>query len=105
MAGAGDYPTRFQWSTRSLGDPDTFGAKPDEYAATGYLWGVLEDVTAAEEEETEVTRQATRGTIRVRNYPAVQPADTLRDVGLDTTWRVESVHRGVNEMVCEVRRP
>lgn len=111
MMEAGRYAHRFEWLQHSFPDGDGFGDKSrvrnrrGEYESQGYLWGSLEDVISAAEEQGGSTRNIRRAVVRLRNAPGVVAPDRLRDVQFDEVWEVESTHRTTTELICEVKTP
>lgn len=102
---AANYPTPFAWRVHTQGTPDTFGQKPDVFAAPLTLWGLLDSPSAGRETEGRREVSKDRATINLRNFPAVRPLDTLEDLdGGGLPWIVEAVRRGINEIICEVTR-
>jgi hypothetical protein len=97
------YPVRFAWRAHSYGTPDSFGQAVDVYAASVALWGGYASERYGGTVETLESEQALGGcTIRLRNYPAVGPLDTLTDPQTGEVWTVASVARGSNEVLAEV---
>lgn len=105
MPRAGDYATRLEWLRRTPGAKTPAGERPATYPSAGHLWAAVEDLVGSRETAQESERQLTTATVRLRNYPGVQPGDRLRDAGLGHLWTVGHVVRGDNELVCEVTRP
>lgn len=99
---AGEYETRLEWRARTQGTPDGFGQKPDQYAAPVSLWGVVEDRDATEETRLLADQPRRRAVVRVRDYPAVRPEDTLTDTQWAEVWTVDAVRRGRGELLIEV---
>lgn len=101
---AGDYRDRVQWLQRAKG-ADTFGDRRagDTYTPEGYLWGVIEDVSANREERKGANVQVTSATVRLRNYPAVVAGDRLQDLD-GNVWTVKTVAAGDNEVTCDVEQ-
>jgi len=104
MPKAGEYPTRFDHLRVTRPTPDTFGQKAEVETSQGYLWGAVEDVSAGTSRRLESEQHVLRATIKLRNYPSVQPGDVLRDVGRNERWHVTSLYRGLNEMLAEVEK-
>lgn len=102
---AGEYDTPFTHRKKTRGSKDTLGARHDTYPdQPGYLWGALDDVNGGRGTAQEVERAEYTATVRLRNYPAVEPGDRLVD-DLGDVWTVETVVRGANELLVDVARP
>lgn len=105
MKATGEYLTRFAWAAHSYGTPDAFGEKPDVYAADVYLWGGYDgERTSGPTEFRGATAEAVEVTIRVRNYVAVAPLDSLTDPQSGEEWTVKGAVRGDNETIVTVYR-
>lgn len=101
---AGEYPSRFTWSTRSIGSADSFGQHAETFTSSGTLWGSIDDVTSGTFQFFESINGNQRATIRLRNFPGVNPQDRLTHLRFGDVWTVVSVRRGLNETLCEVVR-
>ena len=104
MATAGEYDTRFRWLRHSRPASNAIGEKAAVYTVNGYLWGAIDEPSAAAEDTLQSAANVVRATIRVRSVIAVKPLDQLEDPGWSEVWTVDAVHRGDNETVCEVSR-
>lgn len=105
MSTAADYPVRFLWRRHSFGAVGPEGDPTDVFAPPAPLWGGYRtDRTGSVVTALDADTQETRATVRVRNYPDVQPLDTLTDPASGEVWRVDTAARGRNELVCEVVR-
>jgi head-tail adaptor len=104
MKAAGEYIDRLEWLQRSTAGRtlDGFGQASDPFASQGFLWGVVEDLRGGRVTEQASEHDETTATIRLRNSPAVVAGDRLVDLGRGEAWRVLSVTRGVNEVLCGV---
>jgi hypothetical protein len=100
---AGNYPIRFAWAVHSRPSSNTFGEKPDAYAAPVNIWGGYQgERQSGTITENGATTANTTATIALRNYLDVKPLDYLTDPQSGEEWEIQSVRRGDNETICEV---
>lgn len=108
---SGEYFVPYVWQDRTLATPDGFGERVEVLTAqAGYLWGTTtENPTSQVEEQFASDVNLVRGTVRLRNMPAVGPRDRLVRPDGSKVMIVSSRYIDPdNETVCEVvddRRP
>lgn len=107
MAGAGDYPERFDWQKRAPGAKDPVGQRADTFPSQGSVWGRLENPGGTRRTSKESDRQLVTGTVRLRGFVGVVPGDRLVSRRWAETWTVTTAvpDRGEFETVCQVERP
>ena len=101
---AGDYSYRLQWLQCSRTADGTTGDRPKTYTLNGYLWSSIELQSATVQNEYGAQRTQASGTIRLRNWPAIQTIDRIYSIEHDQTFVIDGVRKDLdnNETILDV---
>lgn len=104
MASSGEYGSRLRWlvCVRET-DPDT-GSVEESFVPSGWLWCSVEETSGRRQSEYNAPETGANADIRVRNFPALSALDILEDEDAGYYWKVDSIHNGDNELVCDCYR-
>lgn len=100
---AGTYNTPLLRMVNTKTKDTTNGQQVEEWTITpgAYLWCAVESVNSRVRTDYGSAQTTQEATIRVRNYPTLTALDRLRDASDGTTWVIDSLYTGDNEIVCD----
>jgi head-tail adaptor len=104
MQPAGDYRHRLSHLIASRLRNDETGEDEETHTPSGYLWCNVNETNGRRGIELGATQTGADATIRIRNYPSVKATDLLRDEARSHTWRIDSIHRGEDELIATCYR-
>lgn len=108
MPAAGNYvQTRLIWLVPTITTDATTGEEIQVHARNEdqpYLWASVEELAGRRQTDTGATQTGVDVEIRVRNYPAVNVKDLLKDEYQEYVYRLDSIRNGDDEIVIDAFR-
>lgn len=98
------YFTRLRWLIGAYTLDTDNGQQVLTHSDNGYLWANVEELGGRREEELGAVQTGVDATVRIRNYPTVRTIDLLEDEALGYVWRIQTIHNGDDEIICDCFR-
>lgn len=95
----GKYNRSFTWLQRTVTRDTSTGQNKESFSSNGILWGNLSELSASRQLAFGMLNSQAAMVIRIRQYPALNTNDRLRETRFSKLLIIDGIHHDENELV------